>query len=29
MNVSKVTNKGFGETQTGTPFYTSPEVWKD
>jgi NIMA (never in mitosis gene a)-related kinase len=29
MNVSKVTHKGFGETQTGTPFYTSPEVWKD
>lgn len=29
MNVSKVTRKGFGETQTGTPYYASPEVWKD
>lgn len=29
MNVSKVAKKGFGETQTGTPFYASPEVWKD
>jgi NIMA (never in mitosis gene a)-related kinase len=29
MNVSKVARKGFGETQTGTPYYASPEVWKD
>lgn len=29
LNVSKVTRKGFGETQTGTPYYASPEVWKD
>ena len=27
--MSKVTRKGFGETQTGTPYYASPEVWKD
>jgi len=24
MNVSKVAEKGFCETQTGTPYYTSP-----
>jgi NIMA (never in mitosis gene a)-related kinase len=30
FNVSKVINKnGFLETQTGTPYYASPEVWKD
>ena len=30
MNVSKVTNsKGLNYTQTGTPYYASPEVWKD
>ena len=29
LNVSKVTRKGFSETQTGTPYYASPEVWKD
>ncbi len=29
LNVSKVTNKGFLSTQTGTPYYASPEVWKD
>jgi serine/threonine protein kinase len=28
MNVSKV-SKGMCETQTGTPYYASPEVWKD
>jgi NIMA (never in mitosis gene a)-related kinase len=27
--VSKVTKKGLGYTQTGTPYYASPEVWKD
>ncbi|CAD8118217.1 unnamed protein product [Paramecium sonneborni] len=29
MNVSKVAKKGLLYTQTGTPFYASPEVWKD
>jgi NIMA (never in mitosis gene a)-related kinase len=30
MNVSKVTNsKGLNYTQTGTPYYASPEFWKD
>lgn len=29
MNVSKVNKKGLARTQTGTPYYTSPEVWKD
>lgn len=30
MNVSKVTNGlGLNYTQTGTPYYASPEVWKD
>ena len=29
LNVSKVTRKGMGYTQTGTPYYASPEVWKD
>lgn len=29
LNVSKIARKGFGETQTGTPYYASPEVWKD
>ena len=29
MNVSKVAKKGFLSTQTGTPYYASPEVWKD
>ena len=28
-NVSKVLNKGLGYTQTGTPYYASPEVWSD
>ena len=28
-NVSKVVRKGFGYTQTGTPYYASPEVWSD
>lgn len=27
MNVSKVAEDGFCSTQTGTPYYTSPEVW--
>jgi NIMA (never in mitosis gene a)-related kinase len=29
MNVSKVSKDGFLKTQTGTPYYASPEVWKD
>lgn len=30
MNVSKVTqNHGLNYTQTGTPYYASPEVWQD
>ena len=28
LNVSKVSKKGLVQTQTGTPYYTSPEVWK-
>ena len=29
LNVSKVVYKGLGYTQTGTPYYASPEVWND
>jgi NIMA (never in mitosis gene a)-related kinase len=30
MNVSKVANiDGLNFTQTGTPYYASPEVWRD
>ena len=29
LNVSKVTKRQFAYTQTGTPYYASPEVWKD
>ena len=29
LNVSKVVHKGLGYTQTGTPYYASPEVWRD
>lgn len=29
MNVSKISEKGLCQTQTGTPYYASPEVWKD
>ena len=29
LNVSKVAKKGIGYTQTGTPYYASPEVWRD
>ena len=29
LNVSKVVHKGLGYTQTGTPYYASPEVWND
>jgi NIMA (never in mitosis gene a)-related kinase len=27
MNVSKLAKKGLLSTQTGTPYYASPEVW--
>lgn len=29
LNVSKVSTNGMAKTQTGTPFYASPEVWMD
>ena len=29
LNVSKVTKKGLAYTQTGTPYYASPEVWRN
>ena len=29
FNVSKVSKTGIGYTQTGTPYYASPEVWND
>lgn len=29
MNVSKVAKTGLCDTQTGTPYYASPEVWND
>lgn len=29
MNVSKIAQQGLCITQTGTPYYASPEVWKD
>jgi NIMA (never in mitosis gene a)-related kinase len=29
LNVSKIAGKGMLHTQTGTPYYASPEVWKD
>jgi len=29
LNVSKVAKDGMLYTQTGTPYYASPEVWKD
>jgi NIMA (never in mitosis gene a)-related kinase len=29
LNVSKIMNKGLGNTQTGTPYYASPEVWNN
>ena len=27
LNVSKIAKKGLLHTQTGTPYYASPEVW--
>ena len=29
MNVSKVAKNKYLYTQTGTPYYASPEVWRD
>ena len=29
LNVSKLLKKELAYTQTGTPYYASPEVWKD
>ena len=29
LNVSKIVKRGLVYTQTGTPYYASPEVWKD
>jgi NIMA (never in mitosis gene a)-related kinase len=29
FNVSKLAKKGLVYTQTGTPYYASPEVWQD
>jgi NIMA (never in mitosis gene a)-related kinase len=29
LNVSKVAKQGMLQTQTGTPYYASPEVWLD
>ena len=29
MNVSKVAKNHLACTQTGTPYYASPEVWRD
>ena len=29
LNVSKISKSGLASTQTGTPYYASPEVWKD
>jgi NIMA (never in mitosis gene a)-related kinase len=29
MNVSKIAKAGILKTQTGTPYYASPEVWQD
>lgn len=29
LNVSKVAKRGLLKTQTGTPYYASPEVWQD
>lgn len=29
LNVSKIAKMGVLQTQTGTPYYASPEVWQD
>lgn len=29
LNISKILKKDLAQTQTGTPYYCSPEVWKN
>lgn len=29
MNISKIIHRGLAHTQTGTPYYASPEVWRN
>ena len=29
LNVSKINKQGMAHTQTGTPYYASPEIWLD
>lgn len=29
MNVSKIMRSALTYTQTGTPYYASPEIWRD
>ena len=29
LNVSKIAKMGMAQTQTGTPYYCSPEIWRD
>ncbi len=29
LNVSKLSKNDFAKTQTGTPYYASPEVWRE
>lgn len=29
LNVSKLVKDGMLKTQTGTPYYASPEIWRD
>lgn len=29
MNISKINKTDFTKTQTGTPYYASPEVWRE
>jgi NIMA (never in mitosis gene a)-related kinase len=29
LNVSKVMKTDFSKTQTGTPYYASPEIWRE
>ena len=29
LNVSKILKMGLATTQTGTPYYACPEVWRD
>lgn len=29
LNISRVLKSGLAKTQTGTPYYTSPEIWNN